>query len=202
MAGDDKARKDVLDSLVGWMENLEGASLEELRAIRRDLGHDVESSEESFLSMLREKSQEVGINLRMNAARSTESENGIRRKEPAPKKRLLAIAEEQGLSNAQQLAEATGLSVVLVKLLDRGLIDVLTIHPTITGTIASVLKQSVGTVVCCLQIPPRLAPHLQYKADKSPEVGKPQDFFEAVLKDPLLSDERREQLLALKHKRQ
>lgn len=42
-----------LDCITNWMENLEGASLDELRTIRRALGHDVETSEREFLAMLR-----------------------------------------------------------------------------------------------------------------------------------------------------
>ena len=35
------------------LENLEGASLEELRTIRKALGHDVEASEREFLEMIK-----------------------------------------------------------------------------------------------------------------------------------------------------
>lgn len=44
-----------LDCLTDWMENLEGKSLEELREIRRAMGHDVETSEQEFLAMLKER---------------------------------------------------------------------------------------------------------------------------------------------------
>lgn len=42
-------------ALTAWMENLSGAPPRELRAIRRELGHDVEKSEREFLALIREK---------------------------------------------------------------------------------------------------------------------------------------------------
>ena len=53
----------VIESLVGWMEDLEGASGEELRGIRRELGHDVEKSESEFISLLKKEYQSLGIEL-------------------------------------------------------------------------------------------------------------------------------------------
>ena len=44
-----------LDFLTAWMENLEGASLDDLRDIRRALGHEVEASEREFLSLLKSR---------------------------------------------------------------------------------------------------------------------------------------------------
>lgn len=196
---DDKARKDVLNSLVGWMENLEGASLEELRAIRRDLGHDVEGSEESFLSMLIEKSREVGIE--PPAAKSTELIIESPLSESLPQKRLLVLAKEQGFPTAKHLAEAAQLSVVLIKMLDRGLIEVSTIPYVVINNLASVVKHPAEMLLQCLRIPPRLTPGLKYKADVTPELGKPRDFFEAVLTDPTLPEDRYEKLLSLKNKK-
>lgn len=200
MAGDEKARKDALDSLAGWMENLDGASLEDLRAIRRDLGHDVEGSERSFLEMLREKSQESGIELKTSAVLTPDSDDETGAAEPLPKKRLLTIAKEQGFPNAQRLADAVELSVVLVKMLDRGLIEITSIPPAVIVSIASAVKHPVETLQQCLQIPPRLMPGMQYKADVAPEIEEPQDFFEAVVTDPTLSEERCRRLLSLKSK--
>ncbi len=198
---DDKARKDVLDSLVGWMENLEGASPEELRAIRRDLGHDVDGSEESFLSMLIEKSREVGIELEAPTPPSTELIIEPRLSESSQKKRLLILAKEQGFPTAGHLAEAAQLSVVLVKMLDRGLIEVATIPHLVIRNLASVVKHPVEILLQCLQIPPRLTPGLKYKADVTPELEKPRDFFEAVLTDPTLPKDRCGDLLSLKNKK-
>lgn len=56
-------KEQVIEGLVGWMEDLEGASGEELRDIRRELGHDVEKSEQEFISFLKEEYQNLNIEL-------------------------------------------------------------------------------------------------------------------------------------------
>ena len=188
MAKNDKFKNDAIDSLVGWMENLEGTPSEELRAIRRELGHDVEESERQFLSMLAEKSRAVGIEL--NSLTTTQTVEPI--------EGLLKVAKEQGFSNTQQFAEATELSPVLVTMLDRGLISFQTIPPKILNRVASAIKRTVETLSQYLQIGPRFAHGASYKAEDAPGTEEPQDFFEAVLDDPTLSEERREQLLALR----
>src|SRR5438128_1447230 len=142
MAKNDKFKNDAIDSLVGWMENLEGTPSEELRAIRRELGHDVEESERQFLSMLAEKSRAVGSELNsLTTTRTVEPIEG-----------LLKVAKEQGFSNTQQFAEATELSPVLVTMLDRGLISFQSIPPKILNRVASVIKRTVETLSQYLQI--------------------------------------------------
>ena len=56
-------KEQVIESLVGWMEDLEGASGEELRDIRRELGHDVEKSESEFMCLLKKEYENLGIEL-------------------------------------------------------------------------------------------------------------------------------------------
>lgn len=188
MSNNDKFKDDAMDSLVGWMENLEGTPSEELRAIRRELGHDVEKSESEFLVMLTEKSRAIGIELESRTVEQAAE----------PIEGLLKVAREQGFSNTQQFADATELSPVLVTMLDRGLISFPSIPPKILDRVASVIRRSVEALSQYLQIGPRLAHGANYKAEESPAIEEPQDFFEAVLDDPTLSDERRKQLLALK----
>jgi hypothetical protein len=188
MPKNDKFKDEAMDSMVGWMENLEGTPSEELRAIRRELGHDVEGSERDFLNMLTEKSRAIGIELDSpDAARATEAIEG-----------LLMVAQEQGFSTTQQFADATELSPVLVTMLDRGLISFPSIPPKILDRVASVIRRSVEALSQYLQIGPRFAYGANYKADEAPETQEPQDFFEAVLEDPTITEERRRQLLALK----
>lgn len=190
MAKNDKFKDEAIDSLVGWMENLEGTSSDELRAIRRELGHDVEGTEREFLNMLVEKSRAIGIELdSLATAQATKPIEG-----------LLMAAKEQGFSTTQQFADVTELSPVLVTMLDRGLIYFPSIPPKILDRVASVIKRSVEALSQYLQIGPRLAYGANYKADEAPETEEPQDFFEAVLDDPTISEERRSQLLALKSK--
>jgi hypothetical protein len=190
MARNDDFKNDPIDSLVGWMENLEGTPSEELRAIRRELGHDVEESERQFLSMLTEKSHAVGIELGSPAADQ----------QAKPIEGLLKAAKEQGFSNSQQFAEATELSPVLVTMLDRGLISFHSIPTKILNRIASAINRTVEALSQYLQLGPRFAPGASYKAEDAPATEEPQDFFEAVIDDPTLSEERREQLLALRGK--
>ena len=38
-----------------WLEHLEGVKLEELRHIRKAMGHDVEAEEQKFLEMLKQR---------------------------------------------------------------------------------------------------------------------------------------------------
>lgn len=38
-----------------WLEDLDGVPLGELREIRRALGHDVEATEQEFLTMLKDR---------------------------------------------------------------------------------------------------------------------------------------------------
>lgn len=56
-------KEQVIQGLVGWLEDLEGATGEELRDIRRELGHDVEKSEREFTCFLKEEYQNLGIEL-------------------------------------------------------------------------------------------------------------------------------------------
>lgn len=56
-------KNQVIESLVGWMEDLEGVTGEELREIRRELGHDVEKSEREFTCFLKDEYENLGIDL-------------------------------------------------------------------------------------------------------------------------------------------
>lgn len=56
-------KEQVIESLVSWMEDLEGASGEELRDIRRELGHDVEKSVSEFNCLLKKEYENLGIEL-------------------------------------------------------------------------------------------------------------------------------------------
>lgn len=172
------------------MENLEGTPSDELRAIRRDLGHDVEESEKQFHIMLEEKRRALGIELESRGTSQTaESIDG-----------LLIVAKEQGFPSTQKFADATELSPVLVTMLDRGLLSPPSIPHEILDKVAATINRTVEALSQYLQIGPRLAPGASYKAEDAPATEEPQDFFEAVLADPTLSEERREQLLALRRR--
>jgi hypothetical protein len=138
--------------------------------------------------MLTEKSRAAGIKLESRtAARTAEPIEG-----------MLKAAKEQGFPSTQQFADATELSPVLVTMLDRGLIHFPSIPAKILDRVASAIRCSVEALSQYLQMGPRLAQGASYKAEDAPATEEPQDFFEAVLDDPMLSPERREQLLALR----
>jgi hypothetical protein len=59
--GKNKDKEQTIEGLIGWMENLEGASLEELREIRDELGHNTEKDEAEFVEMLRKGYEKLGI---------------------------------------------------------------------------------------------------------------------------------------------
>lgn len=56
-------KEQVIESLVGWMEDLEDATNEDLRDIQRELRHDVEKSEREFVCFLEAEYQYLGIEL-------------------------------------------------------------------------------------------------------------------------------------------
>jgi hypothetical protein len=59
-----KIKEQAIEGLIGWMEDLEEASLEELREIRNELGHDTEKDEAEFLKILRKEYEKLQIDFR------------------------------------------------------------------------------------------------------------------------------------------
>ncbi len=110
---------------------------------------------------------------------------------------ILAAAKERGLSNFQ-LADLTGLSVVLIAQFDRGLIKVNEKLPLeIVKRIADAINETNEQIFDYLQPGPRFAKNANFKATDSPTLTEAQDFTDAVRDDPTLSNERRAELLAL-----
>lgn len=115
-------------------------------------------------------------------------------------KGIIAAAKEIGISNFQ-LAEMTGLSVVLVAQFDRGLIKVNENLPLeVVRKIADAINESTQRIFDHLMGGPCFARSAEFKAEDSPVLPEAQDFTEAVNDDPTLSDERRRDLLALSNK--
>src|SRR5438132_159186 len=113
-----KNERDDFDKATGWLDHTEGLSLEELRKLRRAMGHDVKGSEKSFLSFLK--------TLR-NAPEMNPSSFGI-----------LSRAQELGLSIVN-FANLTELSVALVTKLDRRLIEFASIPREVLKKLSEVL---------------------------------------------------------------
>lgn len=180
-----------LDCITDWMEDLGDASLDDLRTIRREMGDDVEASETRFLAMLREQLSRLSTQEVLATASTLEEDRN-----DAKLAGILKAALKKGLSNAQ-LAALTGLTVVLITKLDRGLISLRRIPRVIIERLAEALGCSPQSLREYLQSGPRLAEDAFYKSADTPEVAEPQDFFEAVRTDPLLSEPQRQALLAL-----
>jgi hypothetical protein len=125
------------------------------------------------------------------------------RKEIEPRgvfKGIIAAAKDLGINNFQ-LAEMTGLSIVLVAQFDRGLIKVNENLPLeVVRRIAGAINETTQRIFDHLMGGPRFAQSAEFKADDSPVLPEAQDFAEAVIDDPTLSDERRRDLLALSNK--
>lgn len=115
----------------------------------------------------------------------------------APLTGILKASQELGFSD-EQLVERTGLSHVLVTMFDLRQIKLVTTPRGIVERIAAAIQSSVEQVAEYLQGAPRFAADANYKADETaPELDEPQDFAEAVLDDPTLTEERQQELLAL-----
>jgi hypothetical protein len=154
-------------------------NLEELRELRRTMGHDVEGSEKRFLSFLKTV---------RNAPETNPSKFGI-----------LSKARELGLSTVE-FANVTELSVALVTKFDRRLIEFSSIPREVLKRLSEVLNVSAAEPEMYLQQGAAFAVGAEYKADEAPTLPEKQDFFEAVTSDKTLSEQRRAHLLSLRSK--
>lgn len=112
-------------------------------------------------------------------------------------KGILATAKEMSIDNFQ-LADLTKLSVVLIAQFDRGLIKVNEKLPKeVVKRIAEVINVTTEQILERLRQGPRFAENANYKADESPVLPEAQDFPDALESDPVISDERREELRVL-----
>jgi hypothetical protein len=109
---------------------------------------------------------------------------------------ILSCAKKLGL-DATGLADATGLSVVLVTRLDRRLIDYGSIPEKVFDVLANALHAATALVTEYPQQPPALAMEARFRADENPKIPEPQNFFDAVRSDKSISEERRTALLSL-----
>jgi len=171
----------VLEGLTAWIESADTMDLSELRQVRRMMGDNVEESEREFLSWLG--------NLKGDIEKvATVPEPGI--------ENILSCAKKLGL-DAPGLADATGLSVVLVTKLDRRLIDYGSIPAKIFDVLANALHATTALVSEYLQQPPALAVEARFRADENPKIPEQQNFFDAVRSDKSISEQRRIALLSL-----
>lgn len=176
MNSQDKERNDF-ESATGWFEDTEGLNLDDLREIRRIMGHDVEASEKRFLAFL-----------------------GTLPGAPVKETRrfgVLSRARELGFSIVQ-LANAAELSVALIAKLDLRLFRFTSVPSQVMGKLCDVLNVSTDELAAYLQQGAAFAPGAEYRAEEAPSLPEQQDFFEAVLADKTLSEQRRAHLLGLR----
>ncbi len=173
-----KHDRDAFERATAWLEHTEHLSLEELREMRRLLGHDVERSEKEFVAFLSE----------LPGQHTAE--------EPKPFA-ILSRAAQKGLSLVQ-LANAVELSVTLVTKLDRRLIKFSSIPALVLNKIAQTLGVSDSVISAYLQQGAAFAAGAHYHAGEAPTLPEPQDFFDAVRSDKTLSEPRRKLLLQLR----
>lgn len=171
----------VFEGLTAWIESADTMDLAELRQVRRMMGDNVEESERGFISWLG--------NLKGGLEKAATT--------PEPEiESILSRARRLGL-DAPDLADATGLSVVLVTKLDRRLIDYGSIPEKIFEVLANALHAATAQVTEYLRQPPALAMGARFRADENPKIPEPQNFFDAVRSDKSISEQRRVELLSL-----
>lgn len=109
---------------------------------------------------------------------------------------LLTAGKACGLE-PRELAQAAGLSILLVRKLDRRLIQFDSIPRPVIEALAATIQRGVGSVAQYLRQAPTFASGAQHRAEQPPRLPEPQDFFAAVRSDSTLAPELRAHLLAL-----
>ena len=114
-----------------------------------------------------------------------------------PLRGLLTEAARCGLT-PDALADATGLSVPLLRKLDRRLVVADTIPRRVTEGIAGALGRDLLAVLGYCRLAPSFALRTAHRANQAPTLPtKLEDFFDAVRADPELPADRQAALLAL-----
>lgn len=108
---------------------------------------------------------------------------------------LLKEGKARGLS-VHGLAEATRLSAVLVRKLDRRLILFASIPTKAIAGLAQAVARGRGEVADYLRGQPMLPDGASYKAEEEPKLSEAEDFFEAVRTDETLPEEWRRHWLS------
>lgn len=184
-----KNSKDAAERLCSILENLEGTSAEDLRSILLTLSPDADEKEQAFIqhlfSMRRDLEEPAD-------APSPQAEGG-----EVALRGLISEARKLGLS-VGDLADFTGLSPALMKILDMRLARYPTIPTQVVEDIAKVIRRSIEQVSHYLQgSPARTAVAYSDQDHIAADLPEQQDFFDVVRTDTTLSEERRARLLEL-----
>jgi hypothetical protein len=114
-----------------------------------------------------------------------------------PIRGLLIEGARHGLT-PNALAGETGLSVPLLRKLDRRVIPADTIPRSVSERLAGVLRCDLSIILDYSRLKPRFALGAEHRASQAPTLpAKLEAFFDAVRGDPELSEEQRAALLAL-----
>jgi hypothetical protein len=108
---------------------------------------------------------------------------------------ILKEGAVHGLS-MQQIAQASQLSLVLVRKLDRRLIHFPSIPHQVIESLAHALHREYSAVAHYLQREPTLPQQASYRAEQAPRVSEQENFFVAVRSDRTLSKGMRDHWLA------
>lgn len=176
---DDKNADRLFEAITSCIDDGSDLTLEELRATRRLLGHDVEKSEKTLLAQLTQ-------------LRTTQAANDTRQRVASGITTLLDHARRVGV-NPIELADRSGLSVSLVTKLDLRLVR--NTPRSVIERLAQLLDVAVESLAEYLRQPPAIAKAAQYRSKEAPSMPAVQDFFDAVAADRSISEERREKLL-------
>lgn len=187
--GSRKNTKDAADRLCSILENLEGTPDEDLRSILLNLNPNADAEEQGFIQHL------LSIRRKLEAsvdASSLQTESG-----ELALKGLISEARKHGLS-VSDLADATGLSPALMKVLDMRLARYITIPAQVVEDVATVIRRSIEQVALYLQSGPvQTAVAYSDQDQTASESPEQRDFFDVVRTDTTLSKERRARLLKL-----
>jgi hypothetical protein len=109
---------------------------------------------------------------------------------------IVATASQRGLS-IDKLADLLELTVALVRKVDLRRFAYVRLPNQLKDAVASVLDCTRAVVERYLQGPPRFARGVRHKADQAPSPPAQEDFFDAVRRDPDLTEDRRRRWLDL-----
>lgn len=181
MKSNDKNEEQLFEGVTSLVDDSETLDLQELRLVRKMLGHDVEQSEKDFLGRLGQLRKEL-----------PKPETAEGRK---PVVGLIAMAGAIGL-DVSAFADQTRLSVSLIAKLEHRLVR--NVPNQVVERLAIILNLAIEELIKYFELPPALPANAAYKAKDAPSVPIVQDFFDAVAVDRSISEDRRKDLLQLK----
>jgi hypothetical protein len=120
-----------------------------------------------------------------------------RRRQPQALTSLSEAGKAVGLASIKAIAQRANLSAALVRKLDLRLMHVASLPAELFTQLAQALQVGVDALRQYLQGQP-LMPEGNFKSEQHPAVPEPEDFFDAVRKDPSLTEEQRQYWLSLK----